>query len=152
MLFRSAGGADGLRPAIDVLREQLAELLGARRQRVDAEHAEALLRDQLAIGSEILISQGPRKNPRRLTPRECAKLMGYPDDFKILVSDTQAYRQFGNSVVVPVVERVAKRVIEALQRPVGYRPDLVLMDRKGEAPVVPKPPKKPVHYKIQRKK
>ena len=103
-------------------------------------------------GSEILISQGPRKNPRRLTPRECAKLMGYPDDFKILVSDTQAYRQFGNSVVVPVVERVAKRVIEALQRPVGYRPDLVLMDRKGEAPVVPKPPKKPVHYKIQRKK
>jgi len=102
-------------------------------------------------GSEILIDDGgPR--PRRLTPRECARLMGYPDSFVIPVSDTQAYRQFGNSVVVPVVERVAKRVIEALQRPVGYRPDLVLMDRKGEAPVVPKPPKKPVHYKIQRKK
>jgi DNA (cytosine-5)-methyltransferase 1 len=49
-------------------------------------------------GSEILVSQGPRKNPRRLTPRECARLMGYPDTFKITVSDTQAYRQFGNSV------------------------------------------------------
>lgn len=85
-------------------------------------------------GSEILISQGPRKNPRRLTPRECAKLMGYPPDFKIPVSDTQAYRQFGNSVVVPVVERIAKRVVEALQRPVDYRPELVLtMNDKANA-------------------
>lgn len=66
-------------------------------------------------GSEILVSQGPRRNPRRLTPRECARLMGYPDDFKIPVSDTQAYRQFGNSVVVPVVERVAMSVVNALQ-------------------------------------
>src|SRR5204862_1338749 len=72
-------------------------------------------------GSEILIAQGSDKNPRRLTPRECAKLMGYPDDFKIPVSDTQAYRQFGHSVVVPVVERVAKKVVEALQRPLNYR-------------------------------
>jgi DNA (cytosine-5)-methyltransferase 1 len=77
-------------------------------------------------GSEILISQGPRKNPRRLTPRECSRLMGYPADFKIPVSDTQAYRQFGNSVVVPVVERIAKSVVETLHRPVNYRPDLVL--------------------------
>jgi DNA (cytosine-5)-methyltransferase 1 len=106
-------------------------------------------------GSEILISQGPRKNPRRLTPRECAKLMGYPDVFQIPVSDTQAYRQFGNSVVVPVVERVAKRVVESLQQPVNYRPDLVLMDMKGEdldEPVAPKPPKKPVRYTIKRVK
>lgn len=58
-------------------------------------------------GSEILISRGPRKNPRRLTPRECARLMGFPDSFRIPVSDTQAYRQFGNSIVVPVVEAVA---------------------------------------------
>jgi DNA (cytosine-5)-methyltransferase 1 len=100
-------------------------------------------------GSEILISQGARKNPRRLTPRECAKLMGYPDDFKIPVSDTQAYRQFGNSVVVPVVERIAKSVVESLQRPVDYRPDLVLMERKREDPVVPKPSKKPARSKIQ---
>lgn len=58
-------------------------------------------------GSEILIYQ-PRKRPRRLTPRECARLMGFPADFKIPVSDTQAYRQFGNSVVMPVIREVAR--------------------------------------------
>lgn len=58
-------------------------------------------------GSEILVSRG-KGNPRRLTPRECARIMGYPDDFKIPVSDTQAYKQFGNSVVVPVVEEIAR--------------------------------------------
>lgn len=61
-------------------------------------------------GSEILIAQ-EGKNPRRLTPRECARLMGYPDSFKIPVSDTQAYRQFGNSVVVPLMAAVAKLVV-----------------------------------------
>jgi DNA (cytosine-5)-methyltransferase 1 len=66
-------------------------------------------------GSEILISQGSKRNPRRLTPRECARLMGYPDTFAIPVSDTQAYRQFGNSVVVPVVARIAKKVVSALE-------------------------------------
>ncbi len=63
-------------------------------------------------GSEILIRQ-PRKNPRRLTPRECARLMGFdqPDrPFKIPVSDTQAYKQFGNAVVVPVVRAVAEQL------------------------------------------
>jgi DNA (cytosine-5)-methyltransferase 1 len=59
-------------------------------------------------GSEILISRGTNKNPRRLTPRECARLMGFDDDYKIVVSDTQAYKQFGNSVVVPVIKAVAK--------------------------------------------
>jgi DNA (cytosine-5)-methyltransferase 1 len=59
-------------------------------------------------GSEILISQGNRKNPRRLTPRECARLMGFEDGFKIPVSDTRAYKQFGNSVVVPVIAEVAR--------------------------------------------
>jgi DNA (cytosine-5)-methyltransferase 1 len=58
-------------------------------------------------GSEILFSQGAKKNPRRLTPRECARLMGFPDSFKIPVSDTRAYKQFGNSVVVPVMHAVA---------------------------------------------
>lgn len=67
-------------------------------------------------GSEILVSQGAGKNPRRLTPRECARLMGYPDDFQITVSDTQAYRQFGNSVVVPVVERIAAAVVSSLEK------------------------------------
>ena len=52
--------------------------------------------------------------------------MGYPKDFKIPVSDTQAYKQFGNSVVVPVVERIAKAVLATLRRPTDYRPELVL--------------------------
>lgn len=65
-------------------------------------------------GSEILIDQGPDVRPRRLTPRECARLMGFPDSFEIPVSDTQAYKQFGNSVVVPVVEAVARRVADVL--------------------------------------
>lgn len=59
-------------------------------------------------GSEILLDQGTQKNPRRLTPRECARLMGFPDTFKIPVSDTRAYKQFGNSVVVPVMQAVAQ--------------------------------------------
>ena len=66
-------------------------------------------------GSEILIAQGPNKSPRRLTPRECARLMGFPENFKIPVSDTQAYRQFGNSVVVPVVEKIALSIVQCLQ-------------------------------------
>jgi len=62
-------------------------------------------------GSEILLAQGIDKNPRRLTPRECARLMGFPDTFKIPVSDTQAYRQFGNSVVVPMISEVARIMV-----------------------------------------
>jgi DNA (cytosine-5)-methyltransferase 1 len=91
-------------------------------------------------GSEILIAQGAGKNPRRLTPRECARLMGFPDSFEIPVSDTQAYRQFGNSVVVPVVERIANEVVGVLSRPKNYRADLVLtfseehaMTKRGSA-------------------
>jgi DNA (cytosine-5)-methyltransferase 1 len=75
-------------------------------------------------GSEILVSQGRRKNPRRLTPRECARLMGYGDDFRIPVSDTQAYKQFGNSVAVPVFEAVARIMqphIQALVEPARGR-------------------------------
>lgn len=65
-------------------------------------------------GSEILIVQ-EGKNPRRLTPRECARLQGFPDNFKIPVSDTQAYKQFGNSVVVPLMEDVAKLIVAKLK-------------------------------------
>lgn len=64
-------------------------------------------------GSEILIAQ-ENSNPRRLTPRECARLQGFPDEFKIPVSDTQAYKQFGNSVVVPLMENVARLVSQKL--------------------------------------
>ena len=64
-------------------------------------------------GSEVLIEQ-PGKNPRKLTPRECARLQGFPDSFIIPVSDTQAYKQFGNSVVVPLMECVAKLVMKKI--------------------------------------
>lgn len=64
-------------------------------------------------GSEILIPQ-EGKNPRRLTPRECARLMGFPESFVIPVSDTQAYMQFGNSVVVPLISQVAALIVRTL--------------------------------------
>lgn len=69
-------------------------------------------------GSEILIPQH-RKNPRRLTPRECARLLGYPDKFLIPVSDTQAYKQFGNSVVSPLVQLIGKEIIKTLTAKYG---------------------------------
>ena len=59
-------------------------------------------------GSEILVSQGKRKRPRRLTPRECARLMGLPDTFRIPVSDTQAYQLIAQAAVVPMIAAVAQ--------------------------------------------
>ena len=64
-------------------------------------------------GSEILIEQ-KGKNPRKITPREAARLQGFPDTFKIPVSDAQAYRQFGNSVAVPVIRAIAKQMVKLL--------------------------------------
>ena len=65
-------------------------------------------------GSEILIEQ-EGKNPRRLTPRECARLMGFPESFIIPVSDTQAYQQFGNSVIPGIIEEVAKEILRVIE-------------------------------------
>lgn len=65
-------------------------------------------------GSEILIEQ-KGKNPRKLTPREAARLQGFPDDFKLVVSDLQLYKQFGNSVPTKMIEAVANNIIEALK-------------------------------------
>lgn len=67
-------------------------------------------------GSEILIDQGKDKNPRKLTPRECARLQGFPKKFIIPVSDTQAYKQFGNSVAVPVIRAIAERILEEMNK------------------------------------
>lgn len=64
-------------------------------------------------GAEILIPQ-KGKNPRRLIPRECARLQGFPDNFIIPVSDNQAYRQFGNSVTVPLIQAVGKQLVKSL--------------------------------------
>lgn len=67
-------------------------------------------------GSEILIPQGEGENPRKLTPKECSRLMGYPENFIIdRVSDVQAYRQCGNSVVVPLITAVAKQLVNTMQ-------------------------------------
>lgn len=65
-------------------------------------------------GSEILIEQ-EGKNPRKLTPREAARLQGYPDSFKIVVSDTQAYKEFGNSVPVNMINAVAQEMYKSLK-------------------------------------
>jgi len=67
-------------------------------------------------GSEILIEQ-KNANPRKLTPREAARLQGFPDKFKIPVSDNQAYKQFGNSVAVPVIYEIAKKMIKLMDNP-----------------------------------
>lgn len=66
-------------------------------------------------GAEVLINQ-KNNNPRRLTPRECARLQGYPEKFVIPVSDTQAYRQFGNSVVVPLIQAIGENIILELKK------------------------------------
>ena len=87
----------------------------------DSSHTNTISARYYKDGSEILISQG-KKNPRMLTPREAARLQGYPDNFVIPVSDTQAYRQFGNSVAVPVVTQIARKMIELIQNPKSGKP------------------------------
>lgn len=64
-------------------------------------------------GSEALIEQSGQ-NPRMLTPRECARLQGFPEDFIIPVSNAQSYKQFGNSVCIPVIEAVATAMLDYL--------------------------------------
>lgn len=88
-------------------------------------------------GSEILIAQ-ERKNPRKLTPRECARLQGYDDSYKIVVSDTQAYKQFGNSVVVPLVKEIAGNIVSVMidlekQYYFGSRLDVELIQVQNES-------------------
>lgn len=78
-------------------------------------------------GSEALIEQ-KNKNPRRLTPRECARLQGFPDSFLIPVSDTQAYKQFGNSVSVNVIKNIAKEMLIYLQNLSNYQDQLLHTD------------------------
>jgi DNA (cytosine-5)-methyltransferase 1 len=81
-------------------------------------------------GSEILIEQ-KGKNPRKLTPREAARLQGYPDDFVIPVSDAQAYKQFGNSVAVPVINAIAKNVVKEMKKlkPLAFKNKSIDLDK-----------------------
>jgi len=68
---------------------------------------------------------------RRMTPREWARLQGFPDSFQIVVSDVQAYKQFGNSVAIPVVEAVAKEVIKALDLSRDSQENIRVKDLQG---------------------
>lgn len=88
-------------------------------------------------GSEILIPQDGGKPPRRLTPQECARLMGFDGPFqdKIVVSDTQAYKQFGNAVVPKVVEAVAQQIIKVLSWKLTRKENGCLLKKKNGAPV-----------------
>ncbi len=79
----------------------------------NSEYSNTLSARYYKDGSEILIEQ-LGKNPRKITPREAARLQGFPEDFIIPVSDTQAYKQFGNSVSIPVVNAIAKNIIKVL--------------------------------------
>ncbi|MDD5271640.1 MAG: DNA cytosine methyltransferase, partial [Methylovulum sp.] len=65
-------------------------------------------------GKECLIPQQD-KNPRMLTPRECARLQGYPETFKIPVSKAAAYKQFGNSVALPEIKKIAEKIFNYLE-------------------------------------
>lgn len=80
----------------------------------DSEYTNTISARYYKDGSEILIYQDGQ-NPRKLTPREAARLQGFPETFKIPVSNTQAYRQFGNSVPVKVVEKVAKQMLKHIK-------------------------------------
>ena len=66
-------------------------------------------------GKECLIPQSG-KPPRMLTPRECARFQGFPEEFLIPVSKGQAYKQFGNSVAIPVIRKIARNIVELLPR------------------------------------
>lgn len=80
----------------------------------DSEYTNTISARYYKDGSEILIKQD-NKNPRKLTPREAARLQGFPEDFQIPVSDNQAYKQFGNSVCVPVIEAIAENILKNLK-------------------------------------
>lgn len=76
----------------------------------DSEYTNTISARYYKDGSEILIEQ-KGKNPRKLTPREAARLQGFPDTFAIPVSDNQSYKQFGNSVAVNVIEKIAEQIL-----------------------------------------
>ena len=127
-----------LDPKVDVERYTLSEKLWDYLQRYAAKHKAAgngfgfglaksdgitrtLSARYYKDGSEILVDQGTRKRPRRLSPRECARLMGFPERFKIVCADTPAYKQFGNSVVVPAIRFLAKPLVARVSAAKGKR-------------------------------
>lgn len=98
----------------------------------DSEYTSTISARYYKDGSEILIDQTALgKPPRKLTPRECARLQGFPEDFDVsAVSNVQIYKQFGNSVAVPVVRAVAKQLVEALQHSLKRKPPPVARQKR----------------------
>lgn len=82
----------------------------------ESEYTNTLSARYYKDGSEILIDRGIGNRPRKLTPRECARLQGFPEEFIIPVSDTRAYKQFGNSVAVPVIRAIAKTMTAEMKK------------------------------------
>lgn len=82
----------------------------------DSSYANTISARYYKDGSEILIDQSHlNKNPRKLTPRECARLQGFPESFVVdAVSDAQTYKQFGNSVCMAVIRAIAAQMITAI--------------------------------------
>ena len=76
----------------------------------DSEYTNTISARYYKDGSEILIEQGEGKNPRKITPREAARLQGFSEDYQIVVSDVQAYKQFGNSVCIPVIRAISQEL------------------------------------------
>lgn len=95
----------------------------------DSEYTNTISARYYKDGSEILVEQ-PGMNPRKITPREAARLQGFPDSFKIPVSDTQAYRQFGNSVAVNVIEAIALQMLPHLKNSGVVSSEVVSKRRK----------------------
>ena len=93
----------------------------------DSEYTNTISARYYKDGSEILIDQSHLgKNPRKLTPRECARLQGFPESFLVdAVSPTQIYKQFGNSVCVSVVRALAKTIVKAMKKGESVRSKLV---------------------------
>lgn len=82
----------------------------------ESEYTNTLSARYYKDGSEILIYQGDDIPPRKLTPRECARLQGFDDKYIIPVSDPNAYKQFGNSVAVPVIKAIAQKMISTIKQ------------------------------------
>ena len=80
----------------------------------------------ISVSSGAFIRGAVGKNPRKLTPRECARLQGFPESFLVdAVSPTQIYKQFGNSVCVSVVRALAKTIVKAMKKGESVRSKLV---------------------------
>jgi DNA (cytosine-5)-methyltransferase 1 len=110
----------GVPEEFDATRAMLVGYLVKQKQRgrnrggrfLPAFHGPGEISRTVVANGRILVTDG--KRIRRLTPRECARLQGFPDSFRLPGSNTAVYRQLGNSVPVPVVEAIGRRIAEAM--------------------------------------